>query len=339
MEPGRRLCSWHSRTPSRSAWARSKTTAEADDAVVEQRGPLQSMSQRPHCRHCSMAPAPPGRPAQGRARQSAAATEASAARGSSAARAGLRAGWPGPPPRRRASPPPPPPRLLARAVAARAPGQPARSPFGRASPARPRAGLRAAHRRSAPRSAPPGASFCAPRAPRQLPPRHSCHRPRQRPGGSRPLRASGARAALAAAALFAPPSSSARGARLPTLQLGGSGCGGRGRSPGGWGRRQARGPAPCTPSPPTSCPAAALEAARGEGGAAAAPSPRTFSRGSRTLGAPLRPGRATSPVERRRSSNLLPPSPRVSGGLGRWPLSRWGPLRVLRAGQTLEGTG
>lgn len=62
MEPGERLCSsWHSRTPSRSACARSKTTAEGHTTRWLGGKTLQSMSQRPHCRHCSMAPAAPVR--------------------------------------------------------------------------------------------------------------------------------------------------------------------------------------------------------------------------------------------------------------------------------------
>lgn len=54
------MCSsWHRRTPSRSACARSKTTAEGHTTRWLGGRTLQSMSQRPHCRHCSMAPAAP----------------------------------------------------------------------------------------------------------------------------------------------------------------------------------------------------------------------------------------------------------------------------------------
>lgn len=111
------------------------------------------------------------------------------ARGS-AAGAGLRAGGPGSPLRRRGSPPlpPPPPPPVPRGPPlpptcgpGAGAGQRAGPPLTAASPPGPRPGLRAARRRSAPQSAPPGAAFCArsaPRPPQLLP------RPRQRPGGS-----------------------------------------------------------------------------------------------------------------------------------------------------------
>lgn len=59
MEPGERLCSsWHSSTPSRSACARSKTTAEGQTTRWLGGKTLQSINHRPHCRHSSMAAAP-----------------------------------------------------------------------------------------------------------------------------------------------------------------------------------------------------------------------------------------------------------------------------------------
>lgn len=102
------------------------------------------------------------------------------------------------------------------------------------------------------------------------------------------------------------------------------------------GRRQGIGPAP---SPPTSCPAAALRSCAGRGQRRGrGPKPADFLReAAGTFGNLCARARDLSPVERRLRSWVLRPSCVSGGGLGRWPLSRWGPREVLRAGQTLEG--
>lgn len=76
------MCSsWHRRTPSRSACARSKTTAEGHTTRWLGGRTLQSMSQRPHCRHCSMAPAGPTGSGQRWSQSAAAAGHPARARG------------------------------------------------------------------------------------------------------------------------------------------------------------------------------------------------------------------------------------------------------------------
>lgn len=54
-DPGDRLCNiWHKSTPSRSAWARSKTTAEGQTTLWFRGKTLQSISHRAHCLHSSI---------------------------------------------------------------------------------------------------------------------------------------------------------------------------------------------------------------------------------------------------------------------------------------------
>lgn len=54
-DPGDRLCNiWHNSTPSRSAWAKSKTTAEGQTTRWFGGKTLQSMSHRAHCLHSSI---------------------------------------------------------------------------------------------------------------------------------------------------------------------------------------------------------------------------------------------------------------------------------------------
>lgn len=57
-DPGERLCNiWHRSTPSRSAWAKSNTTAEGHTTRWFGGRTLQSINHRPHCLHSSI-PAP-----------------------------------------------------------------------------------------------------------------------------------------------------------------------------------------------------------------------------------------------------------------------------------------
>lgn len=338
MEPGQRLCSsWHNRTPSRSAWARSKTTAEGQTTRWWGGRTLQSMSQRPHCRHCSMAPAPAGPASSGPRSGQSAAAAGHPARPRGARRPGrgfARAapGAPAAPPRVPSSSASSAPRP--RAVAGRAPGSRPGPPFTHASPSRPRAGLRAAHRRSAPRSAPPGASFCArgaPRPPQLLP------RPRQRPGGSLAPRVRGLgrprrRRFVRPAFEFS--------ARCPATRLCSSaapGCrGGGGAARGGVGAAPGA-PAP-PPRPPLPAPRPRSEVAQGGGsGAAAAPSPRTLSKRQQDFGEPLRPRARDLACGVTAGRGLCAP-PAFQEELGRWPLSRWGPLRGP-SGRTDPGGG
>lgn len=223
------------------------------------------------------------------------------ARGSGPGRGFARAA-PGPPLRRRASPPlpPPPPRaplgppLPPTCGRGAGNGQRAGSPrFTHASARGPRAGLHAASRRSAPRSAPPGAAFCAPGAPRPPP---LLPRPRQRPGGV----ARSARPGPGPSA--SPPLCSPRPqSPRPALRLddsaaqrlrGAGGAGGAataGRGRGGAGALVWHLPAPQAPPPPPPphfLPRYRPRKLRWAGVEAKAQVPATFSEGARTLGSP-----------------------------------------------------
>lgn len=327
MEPGERLCSsWHNRTPSRSAWARSKTTAEGQTTRWLGGRTLQSMSQRPHCRHCSMAPAPAGPASSGPRSGQSAAAAGHPARPRGARRPGRGFARAAPGPRRAAARP-----LLLRLLRllgssptcgrGAGAGQPAGSPFTHASPSRPRAGLRAALRRSAPRSAPPGASFCArgaPRPPQLLP------RPRQRPGGSlaprvrglgRPRRRRFVRPAFGF---------SARCRAIRLCSSAAPGCRGRGGAArGGVGAGPARAPG-AAPSSPTSCPAAALRSCAGRGQRRGrGPEPADFLREAPGLWGTSAPRARDLACGVTAGRGLCAP-PAFQEELGRWPLSRCG---------------
>lgn len=264
------------------------------------------------------------------------------ARGS-AAGAGLRAGGPGSPLRRRASllfll------RLLARrssrprAAVGQPPGSASDPRFTHTSPPGPRAGLRAARHRSAPRSAPPGAAFCArgaPRPPKLLP------RPRQRPGGSPVPRVRGLgrprrrrRFVRPAFALSAP---------RPGLRLRGSAAPGRrgrgGAATGGVGAGPARSPgtAPARPPPPLPARLPLTKVAEGGGcGAAGARGPPTSARGTKILRKLC--ARGARPRLWSDGRSLFLRLSCVSGGAQEVaPVALGGLCTVLREGQTLEG--
>lgn len=263
------------------------------------------------------------------------------ARGS-AAGAGLHAGGPGSPLRRRASllfll------RLLARrssrprAAVGQPPGSASDPRFTHTSPPGPRAGLRAARHRSAPRSAPPGAAFCArgaPQPPKLLP------RPRQRPGGSPAPRVRGLgrprrrrRFVRPAFALSAP---------RPGLRLRGSAAPGRGgagaRPLAGWGRGRRARLAPPPPAPPHFLPGCrSQKVAEGGGcGAAGARGPPTSARGTKILRKLC--ARGARPRLWSDGRSLFLRLSCVSGGAQEVaPVALGGLCTVLREGQTLEG--
>lgn len=282
-EPGERLCSsWHRSTPSRSACARSKTTAEGHTTRWLGGRTLQSISQRPHCRHCSMAPAvAAGPPAQGSAR-----AKVRRPRGIPPARAGLsgRGGASRGQPRVPAAPPsapssssssssgfPPGRRSRPRAAAGWALGS-ARVPLSHTQvPAGPGPGSTqpAAAALSDPPHRAPHSALWAPRGRCR-----SCPARDKGPVGlslcaSGPGLPSRRRfvSPRAGSALRARRSDSAAPRRGAPGALGG---GGRGHGWGGEGAGPARWPGPSPrpkhrPRPPTSCPAAARESCGGRG--------------------------------------------------------------------------